>query len=236
MANVGEMLRLARQRVGFTQKAAASKLEVVQPVLSRFENGIAEPDEAFLIKASKVYEVPRAFFDVKDPVYGPPVSVHPMPRAKADVTARDLDMVTAELNIHVMYLRKFLMSVDFEPTADIPRLDIESYESPEKIAAVVRAHWNVPAGPIKNLTALAERAGAIVGTSDFGGASISGMTFKVPGQPPLILLNSEHPADRMRWTLGHEIGHLCMHRFPTPTMEGEANDFSSALLLPAADM
>jgi Zn-dependent peptidase ImmA (M78 family) len=236
MASKGEMLRLARQRVGLTQKSASAKLGVVQPVLSRYENGIADPDEAFLIKASRVYDVPRAFFDIKEPVFGPPVSVHPMARAKADVTARDLDMVTAELNIHVMYLRKFLTSVDFEPKTDVPTLDIEAYESTEKIASVVRAHWGLPHGPIKNLTALAERAGVVVGTSDFGGASISGMTFKVPGQPPLVLLNCEHPADRMRWTLGHEIGHLCMHRFPTPTMEDEANDFSSALLLPAADM
>lgn len=236
MATVGEMLRLARQRIGFTQKSASAKLRIVQPVLSRYENGIADPDEAFLLKAVRVYEVPRAFFDIKDPVYGPPVSVHPMPRAKADVTMRDLDMVTAELNIRVMYLRKFLASVDFEPTADIPSLDVENYGSTEKIASVVRAHWRVPSGPIKNLASLVERAGAIVSASDFGGASISGMTFKVLGQPPLILLNAEHPADRLRWTLGHEVGHLVMHRFPTSTMEDEANDFSSALLMPAADM
>ncbi len=111
MAAVGEMLRLARQRLGFTQKAAAARLGILQPVLSRYENSISEPDEAFLLRASQVYEVPRAFFDIKDPVYGPPVSVHPMPRAKADVTARDLDMVTAELNIRVMHLRRFLESV-----------------------------------------------------------------------------------------------------------------------------
>jgi len=101
---------------------------------------------------------------------------------------------------------------------------------------VVRAHWGVPSGPLKNLTALVERAGVIVGTSDFGGASISGMTFRVPGQPPLVLLNGQHPADRMRFTLAHELGHLVMHRFPTAEMEEEANEFASALLMPATDI
>ncbi|WP_245453932.1 helix-turn-helix transcriptional regulator [Bradyrhizobium sp. AC87j1] len=38
------MLRLARQRLGFTQKAAGERLTVPQPVLSRIENGIAVPD------------------------------------------------------------------------------------------------------------------------------------------------------------------------------------------------
>jgi Zn-dependent peptidase ImmA (M78 family)/transcriptional regulator with XRE-family HTH domain len=236
MVGVGEMLRLARQRMGFTQKDAATRLGIAQPVLSRYENGISDPDDAFLLKASQVYELPRAFFDLREPVYGPPVSVHPMPRAKADVTVRDLDMVTAELNIRAMQMRRFLDGVDFQPPADLPTLDIERYGSAEKVAAVVRAHWKLPSGPIDNLTFLAERAGIVVGTSEFGGASISGMTFKVPGQPPLVLLNAHHPADRMRLTLGHEIGHLAMHRFPTPNMETEATEFASSLLMPATDI
>lgn len=236
MIGVGEMLRLARQRLGLTQKIAAEKLGIPQPVLSRYENSVSDPDEAILLRAGRVYDVPRAFFDLREPVYGPPVSVHPMPRAKSDVTARDLDMVTAELNIRVMQMRRFLDSVDFEPTADLPSLDIEAYGTPDDIANTVRTHWKVPPGPVRNLTGLAERAGVIVGTSEFGGASISGMTFKVPGQPPLVLLNAHHPADRLRFTLAHEIGHLVMHRFPTPTMEDEANDFASALLMPATDI
>src|SRR6266478_9723034 len=105
MFGVGEMLRLARQRKGFTQKQAAAKLGIAQPVLSRYENAASDPDDAFLLKASQVYDLPRAFFDLREPVYGPPVSVHPMPRAKADITARDLDMVTAEVNIGAMQPR-----------------------------------------------------------------------------------------------------------------------------------
>jgi Zn-dependent peptidase ImmA (M78 family) len=236
MAGVGEMLRLARQRTGFTQKNAAARLGIVQPVLSRYENGISDPEDALLLKASRVYDLPRAFFDLREPVYGPPVSVHPMPRAKADVTARDLDMVTAELNIRAMQMRRFLEGVDFQPPADLPSMDIERYGAAAKVAALVRAHWKLPSGPIANLTFLAERAGIVIGTSDFAGASISGMTFKVPGQPPLVLLNAQHPADRMRLTLAHEIGHLVMHRFPTPNMEIEATEFASSFLMPAAEI
>src|SRR5260221_2966706 len=62
------------------------------------------------------------------------------------------------------------------------------------------------------------------------------MRLRVPGQPPLVLLNGQHPADRMRFTLAHELGHLVMHRFPTAEMEEEANEFASALLMPATDI
>ncbi len=52
----------------------------------------------------------------------------------------------------------------------------------------------------------------------------------------MMLLNGAHPADRMRFTLAHELGHLVMHRFPNEKMEEEANEFASSLLLPEADM
>ncbi len=236
MSSVSDMLRLARQRLGLTQKFAAEQLGIPQPVLSRLENAVSEPDAAILLKAAQVYDIPRGFFDLKGPVYGPPVSVHPMARAKAEVTARDMDMVTAELNIRVMQLRCFLEAVDVTPTLHLPSFDIEEFGSAQRVACILRAHWHIPAGPIRNLTALIERAGVVVSLSDFSGASISGLTFRVPGHPPLILINAAHPSDRMRYTLAHELGHLIAHRFPTPDMETEANEFAAEFMMPAADV
>jgi Zn-dependent peptidase ImmA (M78 family)/transcriptional regulator with XRE-family HTH domain len=231
-----DMLRLARQRRGFQQVEAARLLGIEQPVLSRLENGISEIREEVLKKAERVYDLPRSFFMQTDPVYGAPVSVHPMWGKKADVSAKEVDAVVAELNFRVMHLRRFFEGVELSNTSDLPRLDIDDYGSPAKVAAVLRAHWGVPRGPIKDLTLLVEKAGVIVVHSAMGGASISGVTFSVPGMPKLVLLNSDQPADRMRFTLAHELGHLVMHRFPSPTMEDEANKFASALLIPSADL
>lgn len=236
MSSRGDMLRLARQRLGFTQKLASERLGIPQPVLSRIENELAEAESALLMKASQVYQVPVEFFDIKEPVYGPPVSVHAMTRSKSDVTASQLDLITAELNIRLMHFARFMEGVDYSASANVPTLDVEQYGEPDKIAATVRAHWGVPSGPIKNVMQWAERAGIVVGLSKFGGASVSGVTFKVPGRPPLVLLNSTHPSDRMRFTLAHEIGHLVMHRFPTENMEDEANKFASAFLMPEAEI
>jgi Zn-dependent peptidase ImmA (M78 family) len=183
-----------------------------------------------------VYEQPRSFFELTDPVFGAPVSVHPMWRRKADVSVREMDGIVAEVNIRLMHLRRLLEGAEFKHGNDLPRLDIEDYEDAESIAGIVRAHWKVPKGPIKDLTLLVERAGVLVAHSSLGGASVSGVTFSAPGLPPLIVLNNEQPADRLRFTLAHELGHLIMHRFPSPTMEDEAHAFASALLMPAADI
>jgi Zn-dependent peptidase ImmA (M78 family)/transcriptional regulator with XRE-family HTH domain len=232
----GEMLRLARQRRGFQQTEAARLLGIEQPLLSRFENGLTEIRDDIAVAAARAYSFPLEFFAQQDPVYGAPVSVHPMWRRKADVTARELEGVVAELNLRIMHLRRLFQSVDLVNTNDLPRLDIDEYSDPERIAGIVRAHWRLPSGPLKNLTGIVEKAGIMVARSRLGGSSISGVTFAVPGMQPLVVLNSDQPGDRARFTLAHELGHLVMHRFPTSNMEQEAHDFATALLMPAADI
>lgn len=236
MASFGDLLRLARSLRGFTQKKAAQDLSIAQAVLSRFENGLLEPESDFIKKVSELYRVPLEFFEINDTVYGPPVSVHTMLRGKSTVSAREVDMITAELNLRLMHLKRFLENVDYSPTNDLPVLDVEQYGSIDKIANIVRSHWRVTNGPIKNLTRLMERAGIIIGLSDFNGAAVSGVTFSAPGSPPIILVNQNHPADRLRFTLAHELGHLIMHRFPTAEMENEANQFASKFLLPPQEL
>ena len=232
----GEMLRLARQLRGFQQVDAARRLQIDQSLLSRMENGVAEIREEVLIRAESVYQVRRSFFSQTDPIYGAPVSVHPMWRRKADVTSRDIDSIVADVNLRVMHVRKFLEAADVAAAHDLPRLDIEDYGDPEQIASLVRSHWRISRGPIRDLTVLIERAGVLVAHSDMGGAAVSGVTFSVPGMPPMIVLNTDQPADRMRFTLAHELGHLVMHRFPSPDMENEAHAFASAFLMPAGDI
>lgn len=232
----GNMLRLARQRRGFQQTEAAKRLGVDQSVLSRMENGMADIREETLSRAAAVYEFPASFFFQTDPVYGAPVSVHPMWRKKADVSGRELDSVVAELNLRIMHLRRMFEGADVAFSNNLPRMDIDEYGDPGRIAGLVRAHWKAPRGPLKDLTLLVEKAGVLVVHSNLAGASISGVTFSAPGMAPMIVLNSDQPADRMRFTLAHELGHLVMHRFPSASMEEEANAFASALLLPASDL
>jgi Zn-dependent peptidase ImmA (M78 family) len=188
-------------------------------------------------RAAALYELPLSFFYQPDQIIGAPVSVHPMWRRKQDVTAREMDGIVAEINIRVMHIRRMLDAVEYTPQSTIPRLEPEEYGGDiERLAAIVRAHWLLPNGPLQNLTAAIESAGAVVIHSSLGGSTVSGVTISVPGLLPIVVVNNEQPADRMRFTLAHEIGHLVMHRFPHPEMEKQANDFASALLMPAADI
>ncbi len=231
------LLRIARQRKGLSQGEAAERLGVPQVALSRYENAVATPPDGVIRQASLVYELPISFFQQPDSIVGAPVSVHAMWRKKHDVTAREMDQIVADINIRIMHIRRMLEAVEFVPQSSIPKLEPDEYKGNiEQIASIVRSHWLIPRGPFHNLTGAIEQAGGVVVHTSLGGSSVSGLTVSVPGLPPVIMLNSDQPADRMRFTLAHELGHLVMHKFPNPEMEKQANEFASALLMPVRDI
>ena len=65
------LLRIARQAMGLSQGEAASKINIPQVMLSRYENAIASPPAEILSKAAQVYDVPVSFFEQTDVVLEP---------------------------------------------------------------------------------------------------------------------------------------------------------------------
>src|SRR3954454_18074984 len=121
------LLRIARLRNGLSQGEAAERIGVPQVTLSRYENAVSVPNDEFVDRASLIYELPISFFRQTDPVFGAPVSVHPMWRKKADVTVREMDRIVGEINIRIMHMRRLLQAVEYTAQANIPRLDPEDY-------------------------------------------------------------------------------------------------------------
>nr|WP_181375210.1 XRE family transcriptional regulator [Polaromonas sp. H1N]AWD72195.1 transcriptional regulator, XRE family [Polaromonas sp. H1N] len=233
-----DLLRVARQLRGFQQGDAAHRLGVSQAMLSRIENKLSALSSDFVDRAAEVYDLPSSFFTQPDPVLGAPVSVHPIWRKRSIVSAREMEQIVAELNVRVMHLRRLLQAVDIDATYSIPSMPVEDFDGDiARIAAIVRTQWQMPIGPVKDLTRTLEAAGVVVVHSSMAGSAVDGVTFSAPGLPPLIVLKSDQPADRMRFTLAHELGHLVMHRTqPTQEMEQQAHDFASHFLLPSADV
>ncbi len=96
----------------------------------------------------------------------------------------------------------------------------------------------LPRGPVENLTEAVERAGAIIVQIDFGTSLLDALSFRLPGLPPFIFMNSNVPGDRYRFTLAHEIAHLILHNHPETdeNMELQADQFAAELLMPAKEI
>lgn len=232
-----DLVHLRRRMLGMSQSELAAASGLSQAVISKIEDGLKSPTEAQQAALAKALRCPLSFFFQAEREYGAPISAHPMFRKKAAVGVKVLSQFIAELNVRIAHLRTLLKTVDLEPELPLPQYDVDDFEGgAEEVAANVRRAWYAPSGPIKSLMDYVERAGCIVVHLDMADAQIDGVSYRIPGLPPIIFLNSRAPGDRQRFSLAHELGHLVMHAIPHPEMEDQANQFASALLMPRHDI
>lgn len=232
-----DMIGLRRRMLSLSQAELSNRTGIAQGTLSKIEQGLKEVNDDLVTRLGDALECPVSFFFQTEREYGPPMSAHAMFRKKASTGQKVIDRIIAELNVRIAHARKFLSGVEFAPELPFPLYDLDDFQGQaDAVADSVRRAWLVPRGPIRSLTEYAERAGCLVVQCDLDEAKIDGVSYRIPGLPPLIFLNRRQPADRMRFSLAHEIGHLVMHTYPNPNMEQEANQFASALLMPATDI
>jgi Zn-dependent peptidase ImmA (M78 family)/transcriptional regulator with XRE-family HTH domain len=227
------LLLLARQYRERSQAEVAEASGLNQGHYSRIENGLLPdgPSEENVTRIADALAFPISFFYQPDGISGLPLSVHPMHRKKASVGERVLKQVHAELNIRLIHIRRYLSAVDTKAELPLPWIDVDEGGGPAEIARQIRKAWMMPDGVVGNLTDYCERAGILVIWCEFG-AQIDGVTMRLRDLPPCVFLNSAAPADRMRHSLAHELGHVIMHRVPTDEMEDQASGFASELLVP----
>lgn len=230
-----DLIVLARESRALTQIALASRLGLSQGHLSKIEAGMLPVSEALLERLGDALGYPAHFFTLREPIYGPGTSEF-FHRKRSAMSARLLAQVHALVNIRLIQMSRMLRAVELDEDR-IPELAIEDFaDSPELVARAVRAAWSLPRGPVMDLTEVVEAAGGVVIPMDFGTPLIDGLGRYVPGMPPLFFINRDAPADRMRLTLAHELGHMVMHRVPDPDMEEQAFRFGAELLMPEQDI
>jgi Zn-dependent peptidase ImmA (M78 family)/transcriptional regulator with XRE-family HTH domain len=227
------LLLLARQYRRRSQAEVASAAGLNQGHYSRIENGLMPegPSAENVERIANAVDFPSAFFFLEDGLAGLPLSVHPMNRRKTAVGERAMKQIHAELNIRLIHLRRYLRAADIHPALPLLSIDVDEGGGPQAIAQMVRTAWSIPDGPIPNLTDYCERAGILVIWCDLE-KGVDGVTMNVRDLPPCIFLNQHVPADRMRFSLAHELGHIIMHTVPGDEIENEANAFAAELLVP----
>lgn len=241
----GGMLLLARKKRRKTQIELANETGIPQAALSRIENGTKDALSSEEVqKVARVLGFPISFFYEQESLYRHPISVHSAAfRKRASVSVKDSDAAVASANHYILHLRRLIDAVDLQ--SEFPLLQFEvvgdkntsgehafAVSSATEAAAKVRAAWQVGSDPLLSLTRYVEASGVIVVHADFAGADIDGLTLRPTGMRPVIVLNTNRPADRMRFSLAHEFGHVVLHPFPYDAMEKEANEFAAELLMP----
>ena len=236
MARVnGDMIVIARESRELTQERVAGLLSVTQATLSKYETGALAVSDEHLAALSKELAYPEAFFLLDEQVRwtGSGCMYN---RKRQSLTAGEYKRLLARVNIMRLSLWRLLQTVEIGVESSFTRLDPAEFGTPEKIAAVARQAWNLPPGPIGNLTRAIEAAGGLVLKCDFGTNKLDAFAQWPAGMPPLFFVNRSAPPDRYRYTLAHEIGHMIMHAIPNKTMEREADTFAAEFLMPKRDI
>ena len=235
-----EMLLTARNYNGLSQTQLARKCSISQAFYSKIESGVTtvNRNDEIVNCFSRFLDFPVPFFFKNAHALGVPASFHEMYRKPKSVGGKKtIERVSSDLTIRMLCISKLLDSIEIEPELPLPEYEDEDYNNDgAEIARMVRRTWMIPPGPINNLTELVEKAGVIVFPSIFPATKVDGVSVNIFGLPPVIFLNTMSPADRTRFSLAHELGHLVMHKQISPTMEDEANSFAAELLMPEREM
>ncbi|MCY4246044.1 MAG: YjzC family protein [Chloroflexi bacterium] len=232
-----EMLTLAREVRGMTQTQLGKESGIGQTKISRYEGDLAKVDTEDLLGIANTLEFPEDFFYQSGQRFGAE-STEIFHRRRRSVPARDLKRIDGLVNLYRIGSERLLQSFQQVGSLSVPSLTTSSFSNISDIAYAVRAFWNMPGGPVKNIIARLEKASCLVFSVDFETDKIDEVVQWIPPSPPIVLVNSSAPSDRVRFSLAHALGHLVMHRneLPYKEMENEANQFASAFLMPEHDI
>jgi Zn-dependent peptidase ImmA (M78 family)/transcriptional regulator with XRE-family HTH domain len=235
------MLLLARESRGMTQAELAQMMTrhsdgtpVSQGYVSKAEAGRLEVTGTRLSLYASALGYPPAVLCADPEVHGVGVGlIHH--RKRASLGAPALRRIHAELALARMQARGLLALDSTERYHRFHRIKVDDFDTASDAAITLRCEWGVAPGVVPQLIRLIEDAGGLIVVRDLGARELDAVTQWIEGDPPLFLINAHAPADRFRFSLTHELGHVVMHGEPglTALQERQADEFASEFLLPA---
>lgn len=232
----GERIRQARLLAGLTQDALATALTdsgypLTKAAVSKYEKNKSTPPAQFLMLAASILDVPNAYF-----THQPAAEVtwlafrrHSSLALKEQAAVKTYAADVAELHLELQAL------LYPEAAVGLPEvLPVTDVNEAERAAHRLRAWWGLGDSPIDSLVQTAEDHHVVVvgwghHTGKFDG--LSGWCQHLP----VTVISTRVDADRRRFTLAHELGHLSMdtHTVTDKQAERLAHRFAAALLVPA---
>jgi Zn-dependent peptidase ImmA (M78 family)/transcriptional regulator with XRE-family HTH domain len=239
-------LREARQAKRMTQASLADIIGVTRQAVSAYEAADKSPDSDTFRRLVDALGQPPAFFTTDNlSVFG---EQKPQFFRKCGPKTLRKNMACKILGQWVVQIVKYYDGYVNFPAVRLldatPQNQTESYsmEEIENIAEACRKRWGLGNGPITNVLALFEGNGIAVCRYEMENDNIDAFSFWNGDRPFIFMASDKESVARHRYDLGHELGHLVLHRWieaeelEVPEIlkriEAEANTFAGAFLLP----
>lgn len=230
-------LTQARVRQGLSKAELATAVQVSAAAIGQYEADVNAPRPEVIDRLARVLEVQPEFFNVGRPMARmDTLNAHFRSLRSARVSDRQRALATTTLVWELTFALERYIKL---PDADLPKLAPGT--SPTDAAQALRAHWDLPDGPVKHLVATAEAHGVVVVVRPLSEVQSVDAFSAVIVERPIIITTPRRTANvfRHRFSIAHEIGHLLMHADSaeqSAAIEREADEFAAAFLTPAAAM
>ena len=227
-----EMLTLVRGAQGWSQRDLADAAQISQAFLSRIERGTQGTSDQLLARFAEVLGCPEELLAAEAPVQALTVSCLHHRRRSSTLSAASKRRIEALTHLSRMTVTGLMADFDLEPDLELPRGRWYDAE-PATAAAELRNLWKVAEGPIGHVVRLVEASGVVIVRRPLEAAGQDAVSSWPDGEIPIIVVRGGLSADRARFTIAHELGHLLMHQVPSDDQERAADAFASAFLAPA---
>ena len=238
---IGQRLKLARSGAGLSLRGLESKMEykVTAQAIGKYERDESMPRSGVLISLADALAVPVTYLLGEQEL----VLVDAEFRKKQITKKKDEARVKANV-LHL--LERYLLvedilglpSVEWDKPRDAPYPVKTDFAEVELAARNLRAYWGLGQDPIPNFAEMLEARGIKVLMID--DKNIDGLTARVRRQNrsslPVIVINVNDWAERKRFNLGHEMGHMLLEVDHSMNDEKAAHRFASSFLMPAESM
>ncbi|WP_051297314.1 XRE family transcriptional regulator [Brevibacterium album] len=226
-------ITLARARAGLTKAELARHLGVEPRSVTNYETRGAPERLAPALAQATGFRLGYFTRGEVEPIDGTRAFFRARRRTSARVKHSAVAAGRTGTEVYRLITDRFRL-----PALNLP--DLSGME-PESAAVTVRAQWDLGVMPAPNLVQLAESKGVRVlglpgSTSDVDAFSVW------DDGAPYVFLSRQKTAERARFDLAHELGHLvlhsgsCLDETAVTDIEREADHFASAFLLPAAEV
>lgn len=229
-------LTLARERRAMSKADLAAATGLSPNSISSYESSKRTPTDENVEKLAQATRFPISFFFGPDPdlVEAEAVSF----RALARMAAKKRDIVTSSAAIAAEVVDAWITEHYERPEVRVPDL---SDLSPDLAAEVLRAEWGLGVEPIGSVIQMMEERGVRVyslaaSDTEYDLDDVFGLSMWFDGTP-FVFVNMAMTAERVRFSLLHELGHLVLHRnesTDTRVAEKEANTFAGHLQIPTS--
>ncbi len=229
---IGARIKLARNKVGLSQRELAEEVGLSATSISKYERGKTNPRPSTLLKLARALSVGIEYFfrEIEVRKLTPAYRKHSRlgKRQQKSMEANIIDRVEKYLTIEDLFPE------DMFSESPLPRFAVEEIQDAEKAAQRLREKWSLGTDPIEDLCSRLESRGVKV-IALKGPEGFDGFSCWANGTMPVIAFNAKVSGDRQRFSIAHELGHLVLKVQDVDPDEAEkmAHRFAAAFLVPS---